>query len=879
MEIIISHQQTDFDGLASMVAAKKLYPKATMVFPGKLTNNAKRFMSLYKDRIVVKRSSEIDKNQITKIIMVDTGFASRIGVFSDVVKAEDVEVLIYDHHLDNDERITNSRRFIEAVGATTTILLKRIKKRKLNITSFEATLFALGIYEDTGGLIYNSTTSDDVRTVAFLLDNNANLEIVEEYIEYSLSRKQKQLFNKLLDSLYQSTIKGLDINIFQAEIGEYVPDIALLAHKLNDLHNADGIFVIVKVKNKVLVVGRSNVDNINISDIVSHFGGGGHNRAGSATINDQTRDLIDWQQEILKLIKEKIDPALLVEDIMSRPVKTVNPDTTMEKADNIMLKYGYSGLVVVNEEDEIVGVISRKDVDKIRGYDLLHAPVKGYMSTNVVTINQGSSLKEIQKCIVENDVGRLPVVSKENKLVGIVTRSDLLKLFYGSDDYLLNKQNMYGRSLVQVQERRYYIVDRLSLIDNRISSLLKKAGNLADELGYDIYIVGGFVRDLLLNKKNFDLDLVVEGDGVEFARKFSQYVNGELNIYHEFATAVMNLDSLEIDIATARVEYYPDAAGLPDVEKGSIQQDLFRRDFTINALAIQLNKDSFGQLVDFFDGKKDLEEGVIKLLHNFSLYDDPTRIFRGFKFASRYDYKFEARTEKLIREAIELNIIDKLSNNRIFSQIVLGLKAENPVKYINFLAEFDIFSYLSDKIVWDNEKKKIAKKTPEIIGFLDGLNVKIKFDVYILYLMFLADGLSYSEINDVVNKFNIKSNIKLRMLKTTKIDKVLLKLEESEKDSDIYFALNDLAIEDIAYLLVKKTVLKDKVQKYLEDLQWVDIEVCGKDIIDLGYNPSCIFDEALKEVKKAKLDKNLENYEEEKEYLKNYLEKIGKRCD
>ena len=876
MEIIISHQQTDFDGLASMLAAKKLYPKATMVFPGKLTNNAKRFMSLYKDRIVVKRSSDIDKDKVTKIIMVDTGFASRIGKFSDLVKEKNIEVLIYDHHLDRDETVTNARRFIEPVGATTTILLKRIKQRKLNLTSFEATLFALGIYEDTGGLIYNSTTSDDVRTVAFLLDNNANLEIVEEYIEYSLSRKQKQLFNKLLDSLYQSTIKGLDINIFQAEIDEYVPDIALLAHKLNDLHNADGIFVIVKTKNKVLIVGRSNVDNINISDIVSHFGGGGHNRAGSATIKDQSRNLIDWQQEILKIIKEKIDPALVVEDIMSTPVKTVNPDTTMQKADNIMLKYGYSGLVVVNEEDKIVGVISRKDVDKIRGYDLLHAPVKGYMSTNVVTINQGSSLKEIQKCIVENDVGRLPVVNKNNKLVGIVTRSDLLKLFYGADDYLRNKQNMYGRSLVQVQERRYYIGDRLSVVDNRIKSLLEKAGDLADELGYDIYIVGGFVRDLLLNKMNFDLDLVVEGDGIEFARKFAQYVNGELDIYHEFGTAVMNLDSLEIDIATARVEYYPDAAGLPDVERGSIQQDLFRRDFTINALAIQLNKDSFGQLVDFFNGKQDLEREIIKLLHNFSLYDDPTRIFRGFKFASRYDYEFEARTEELIQEAIKLNIIDKLSNNRIFSQIVLGLKGENPVKYINFLAEFGLFSYLSNQIIWNEKKKKIAKKVPEIINFLNDLNVKIKFDVYILYLMLLADGLSYSEIENVVNKFNIKSNIKFRMLKTTKIDKTLVEVESAKQNSDIYFALNDLAIEDIAYLLLKKSVLKDKVKKYLEDLQWIDIEVCGKDIIDLGYDPSSIFNQALKEVKKAKLDKEIEGYKEEKRYLKNYLEK---RCD
>ncbi|MCK8827096.1 CBS domain-containing protein [Natroniella acetigena] len=876
MEIIISHQRTDFDGLAAMVAAQKIYPQAKMVFAGGTTNNVKEYMSLYKNRIPIKYPSDIDKSQVTKIIIVDTRVAFRLGSFSELVQQDEIEVVVYDHHLNRQNCLQDVTEIIEPLGATTTILVEQIRQRKIGLTSFEATLFTLGIYEDTGCLVFNSTTARDAKVVAYLLELGANLEIVEKYIDYSLNRQQQQLFNKLLDSAYKVTSKGFCISFFQAEVEEYIPDISLLAHKLDELHNVDALFVLVKSGNKVLIIGRSNHDSINVAQVLNYFGGGGHARAAAATIKrNNVQDLIELQQELLKVAKENIVPSVLAENIMSSPVKTVTPDTSMREADELMLRYGHSGLVV-EENERLVGIISRRDIDKVRNHNLLHAPVKGYMSTNVVTIEAETSLKEAQDLIVKHDIGRLPVTDQQGELVGIITRSDLLKLLYGTDDYIKNRQNLYGRSLVELQEKRYNIDEKLKLIKERIMEVLKLAARLADFLEADLYLVGGFVRDLLLEQGSLDLDLVVEGNGIKFARKLAQELNGDLNVHHEFETATISLgNNLNLDVSTTRVEYYSDIASLPEIEPGSIQQDLFRRDFTINALAIQLNQDSFGQLVDFFDGKVDLEQGLIRLLHNFSLHDDPTRIFRGLRFASRYQYQFESETEKLIRQAVDLDVVDKLSNNRLIAEVKKGLNDAQPLSFIKLLFDYDLLSYLSNNISWNQTKEELAVNLSKIIEWSDSLAVTFNIEEWLLYFTLLVAGLEKKEIKILVADFNLSSDCLQRLLFSLEVDQVIEQLLVAEKKSRIYFILKELAIEDILFLLARESKLIERVKLYLENLQWLDIEVSGEDIIDLGYQPAPGFKKVLEEVKKAKLDGEVEGYQQERQFLEEYIKEKG----
>src|SRR4030043_632956 len=215
--------------------------------------------------------------------------------------------------------------------------------------------------------------------------------------------------------------------------------------------------------------------------------------------------------------------------------------------------------------------------------------------------------------------------------------------------------------------------------DFDIQNIFEAVSSAAMELKCRAYLVGGMVRDLLLGKQNFDIDIVVEGDGIIFARKLSEILSARIDSYEKFKTAVLVLkNGQHIDIASARIEYYEKPAALPDVEMGSIKQDLARRDFTINTLAISLNKNDYGSILDFFGGRKDIAAKRIKVLHKLSLIEDPTRIFRAVRFEQRLGFKMDSQTEKLEVSAIEMNIVSELLGIRIRDELISILNEEKP---------------------------------------------------------------------------------------------------------------------------------------------------------------------------------------------------------
>jgi len=255
MEIIVSHNNTDFDGLASMIAAKKLFPDAELVYSGKLQRNVREFMSLHKDTFNFRLARDIDFKEVTRLILVDTKGISRIGEVRGVLDNPAIEVYIYDHHPASADDIKGSLEVIEEVGAATTILVEIMKKQGLVINSFEATVFALGIYEDTDCLTFTSTTSRDAEAVAYLLSHGAKLPVVSEFIDRPLSEKQKDLLNKLIVTSESYDINGVKILITSGEIGEYVGGLALLVHKMVDVSNADVAIAAVLMIGSILWAG------------------------------------------------------------------------------------------------------------------------------------------------------------------------------------------------------------------------------------------------------------------------------------------------------------------------------------------------------------------------------------------------------------------------------------------------------------------------------------------------------------------------------------------------------------------------------------------------------------------------------------------------
>jgi tRNA nucleotidyltransferase (CCA-adding enzyme) len=217
--------------------------------------------------------------------------------------------------------------------------------------------------------------------------------------------------------------------------------------------------------------------------------------------------------------------------------------------------------------------------------------------------------------------------------------------------------------------------------------IVKTVGKIADELGVRVYIVGGPVRDKMLGIPDHDMDFVVEGDGIEFSEVLNKTIKGKLTTYRAFGTATIEIKRKRIDVVTARKEIYKHPAAYPTVKPGSIKDDLFRRDFTINAMALTVNKENFGKLVDFYEGQKDLRKGVIRVLHDKSFMDDPTRIFRAVRFSVRLGFKIEPHTKKLMKDAVKDRLLGEVNVGRIRKEIELFLKEKDPKKCLEMFSK------------------------------------------------------------------------------------------------------------------------------------------------------------------------------------------------
>ncbi|MBN1586666.1 MAG: CCA tRNA nucleotidyltransferase [Candidatus Omnitrophica bacterium] len=229
-----------------------------------------------------------------------------------------------------------------------------------------------------------------------------------------------------------------------------------------------------------------------------------------------------------------------------------------------------------------------------------------------------------------------------------------------------------------------------------IVALLKTAGEIAAERGESVYLVGGCVRDLLMGSGEVDVDIVVEGDGPQFARDLAGKVQGEFQVHQQFGTATVILPGgLRVDVASSRLETYSESAAYPKVKAGSIQDDLARRDFSINAMAVSLMADHWGEILDLHKGQQDLEQGLVRVLHDKSFEDDPSRMLRAIRFLHRFaglegraPFRLEDRTAGLMEQALEGGYLRRLNAGRIRKEIVSMANEKNPLDCLLRLTEF-----------------------------------------------------------------------------------------------------------------------------------------------------------------------------------------------
>lgn len=839
MQVIFSHNYLDFDALASLYAAKKLFPQAWAVPSRSMERKVYEFYSLYKDFL---KFQEKPPEKVEKIILVDNHWLNRLERdFQKLLEQEEKPYIeIYDHHKSGD--IKGDKEYIEDVGATTTLLVELIIKNNIPIDPIEATIFALGIYQDTGGFTFSTTTSRDLRICAYLLERGANLNIINYYNRERLTDEQRNLLNDLIQNAKEEDISGYKILWVPLERDRYIEGLSILAHILLDEKNADALFILLKIKEKIYLMGRSRTIKINLLEILKEFNPGGHPTASTVVLTNQ--ELKEIENYLRGKLRKLLPYNLLAKNIMSYPVETITPDTTISEAHKIMTRYGYGGLCVL-EKDKLVGIISRRDVEKALNMKLSKRKVKSFMSKPVITVDPDTPLSFVEQLFVERDIGRVPIV-KDGKVLGIITRQDILKFHFMKNHLPLPMGNIA-------------ILPEDLLRNSFWWEILQNIKNISSQLNISIYAVGGFVRDLLLQYPNMDLDIVVEGDIKPFLDSLLGKLKGKIRVHEQFGTAEIILENgSKIDIASTRQEYYPAPGALPQVEKSSFWVDLKRRDFTINTLALSLNPDRWLEIIDFYGGLEDLSRKELRILHNLSFIEDPSRILRGIRLEKRLDFTFEEKTFELLKDAINQGFLKKLSRERIKEEILLILKEPEPEKVWRRLEELEALSYLLP-----------IKSLP----------------------------LNFEEINKEIRKEKKLDQISLQilnLLREVEKEKAINWLKEHHFSHKIIFLINnyfdyfkkdfdkktlnkiiDFPIELIFFLsLTVKNIEKSQILLKIKELKEKNLPVLkGKDIINLGIREGKIVGEILKNLFLGYLEGKIKNKEDEINFVMEIIRK------
>lgn len=869
MDIITTHTNADLDALASMVAAQKLYPGAIMVFPGSLLKNVEEFMALHKDTIHVRTIRDIVPERVERLILVDTKTPSRLDKLSDLLDRPGIEIHIYDHHPRSEGDAKGSLEVIEPIGATTTLLIERIRERRLAITPLEATVLALGIYEDTGSLVFPHTTSRDAEAVAYTLANGANLAVVADFLWRPLTEEQRELLKALLVSSERYEINGIKFLIARADLDQFVGGLDILTHKLVDFANLEAVFTVVRMEDSVYVVARSSVPEVNVKDILGEFGGGGHPAAASAVIKkSQVQDVITL---LHAAIRQKVKLPSTAADIMSSPVKTVTPETVVEDAGRVMLRYGHSGLPVI-KDGQVVGVISRRDVDKALHHGLGHAPVKGFMTGNLVSVGPKATIAAVRELMIKHDIGRLPVL-QEGNLAGIVSRSDVLRTLHG--DLQARHHQVYSAKSFKHHFKNIRELIYRSLPEEYIK-ILEQVGLIAYDLGCRVFAAGGIVRDLLLGVESLDLDLVVEGDGVELARTLGRQYGARVRVHPKFRTAtVLFPDGRQVDVATARVEFYQYPAALPQIETSSLHQDLYRRDFTINAMAVSLNQDDFGDIVDYFGGREDLESGLVRVLHNLSFVEDPTRLLRGIRFEKRYAMNLEPQTFVLATEAVKSNMLERVAAERIWEELKHILSEPRPGLVLSRLIEIGLWDFLFPGVDY-RQVRQVMEEMPRSLRVLHTWDLAEPLEPWPVYLIALLSRSDSDTAGAICRLYHLGQRWTDRVLNgLSGWQDVTNLLQQTQGVLMSELARRVMPLPEETYPLIlthlTNNAARTLFRRVLSAINYDQPSITGKDLSDLGYTPGPSFKLALDAVWQARLDGLVRTRQEELSYAREYL--------
>ena len=829
-QIIATHTNTDFDAFAAMVAAHKLYPEAVVCLGGAVNRNVREFRRLYADSLPTVDPGSLDLTAVRRLILLDTVHPNRLGELGGLCTRPDVEVIVFDHH--DGVRpgfVTDGNFIVSDDGSLVTAMLRIVAERGLPVSALEATVFALGIHEDTGSLSFATTTMRDAEALAFCMRQGADPALIERYLHSPLSAAQRDVLATALRECEEVAVPGRKVLVASVHQAEYVESVSVVAHAFMELTDCDAFFLLVEMEHRLFVVARSRGDALDVAEVLSGLGGGGHASAASAVLRES--DPLAVLPKLRAAIGAIAKAVPTAADVMTDRVPVVSLDTTVDDALVLCRRQGMGG-ALVTDGGIVIGTVARDDLERAAAHRLSHAPVKAVMTASVTLASTATPLDELTRMLVETPLGWVPVARagsgdppQVSDVVGGVSRAAVVRSAAPAARVTpgLNVADRLGE---------------LSMDD--LFAHVQAVG-----VGFrGVYLVGGAVRDLLLRERTIDVDIAVEGDGVEFAQELALRIKGKVRPHAKFQTAVViapagsDLDHLRVDVASTRTEFYDFPAALPKVEHAGIRSDLARRDFTVNAMAVSLAPENYGDLLDYFGGVGDLKEKRIVVLHNLSFIEDPTRILRAIRYETRYGLRMDPHTLNLARSCSEMDLVGDLSSARLRDELVL-LLGETKVDFaLQRLQELGLERNIHPRFNAGGEARECIRAA-DAVWRRHALSGEVP--LWRLRLVWLLRDLRADEILGWAGRMRLRRSDADVVARTLVVGRRLAEnLRRGPAEAEVYDVAEHEPLEAVvaAIVLEPGAAAEERLGRFLDVDRHVELDVSGDDLIGLGFESS-----------------------------------------
>jgi len=870
VELITTHPSADFDGAASMVAARHLYPGAVLAFSGSTEEKVREFFATAP--VTILSPAQVDMEQVRRVILCDTHTAERAGHFAALCRR--VPVHAFDHHPLAPDEAPLEMADIDTVGATTTLMAERLAARGITPAPWEATLMALGIYEETGCLTFATTTPRDLKAALWALEHGADLGVVRRTLATELSLPQLELLDALAHGVEVRYLDGYKAGVAATHASGYVPEVAALANRLLAMEPMDCLVVLIGMEEKILLVARGSRTGVPLGDLAREFGGGGHPTAASAMLHGFT--LVEAADAVWEALERLLVPLSRAADIMTADPVGVPRSTPLQEVGELLTRYGINAAPVLEPDGGLAGVITREAVQKAIAHQMPRMAAAEVMDTEPYTVTPDTPLREVRERMVERNQRFTPVLDG-HRLVGCITRTDLLRTLH---DDLRPQPEAAGPLPVRPAKMRG--VDHLMRrhLPPAVHALLREIGDQGDRAGVRVFMAGGLVRDLLLGQENLDVDLVVEGDAIDFATRWAATCQGaRVHSHARFGTATVTLERdglpprFKVDLATTRTEFYDHPSALPRVEHSSLKKDLYRRDFTINALAVALNREPFGTLIDYFGGQRDLKDRKVRVLHTLSLIDDPTRALRAVRFATRLDFRIGQQTEHLILGAARLGLYTRLSGKRLLTELRHLLTDRDPVRAVEELDRLEILAGIHPRLQGSEGLTLRMERARDAVSWYRLQFAGRALAVWQVYLLALAAPLSAGEQSALWERLKLAGRLSELWRRWGHLAESVATTLPADPQADpvaVHACLHGAPDEVLVHLMAasQQERVQTAVALYLSRLKTVRPALTGRDLQKLGIPEGPVYREILEGLLRARLEGRVEGKAEELEWVR-----------